>query len=293
MKAFLFYIFYAFIWVVTLLPLRVLYLLSDFFFLILYYFPSYRRDVVAKNLRNSFPEKTEKERKIIARRYYRHLADLFVETLKTMHMSPKQIRRRFTFRNLDMLDKYYSEGRDIIAVCSHYNNWEWLCSVELSTPLKTLTIYKPLSNKHFARMMIRLREKYGAETAPMSSILKRILTHRKKKETTISAFIADQTPPQGEHVFWTTFLNQDTSFYLGAEKVAVALDMAVVFVHISKIRRGYYQAEPILISDNPRSEQPGTITERHIRELERIIKEQPEYWLWSHRRWKHKRPENE
>jgi len=293
MKAFLFYIFYAFIWVVTLLPLRALYLLSDFFFLILYYFPSYRRDVVAKNLKNSFPEKSEKERNEIARRFYRHLADLFVETLKAIHMSPKQIRKRFIFKDPVLVEKFYAEGRDIIAVCSHYNNWEWLSSGQLTLPLQTITIYKPLSNKNFDRMMVRLRSKYGAETAPMSSILKRILTHRKKKETTISAFIADQTPPQGEHVHWTTFLNQDTSFYLGAEKIAVALDMAVVFVHIKKIKRGYYEAETVLITDNPKNEQPGVITERHIRELEKVIMEKPEYWLWSHRRWKHKRPENE
>ena len=293
MKAFLFYIFYAFIWVVTLLPLRALYLLSDFFFLILYYFPSYRRDVVAKNLKNSFPEQSEKERNEIARRFYRHLADLFVETLKAIHMSPKQIRKRFIFKDPVLVEKFYAEGRDIIAVCSHYNNWEWLSSGQLTLPLQTITIYKPLSNKNFDRMMVRLRSKYGAETAPMSSILKRILTHRKKKETTISAFIADQTPPQGEHVHWTTFLNQDTSFYLGAEKIAVALDMAVVFVHIKKIKRGYYEAETVLITDNPKNEQPGVITERHIRELEKVIMEKPEYWLWSHRRWKHKRPENE
>jgi len=293
MKAFLFYIFYAFIWVVTLLPLRALYLLSDFFFLILYYFPSYRRDVVAKNLKNSFPEKSEKERNEIARRFYRHLADLFVETLKAIHMSPKQIRKRFIFKDPVLVEKFYAEGRDIIAVCSHYNNWEWLSSGQLTLPLQTITIYKPLSNKNFDRMMVRLRSKYGAETAPMSSILKRILTHRKKKETTISAFIADQTPPQGEHVHWTTFLNQDTSFYLGAEKIAIALDMAVVFVHIKKIKRGYYEAETVLITDNPKNEQPGVITERHIRELEKVIMEKPEYWLWSHRRWKHKRPENE
>ncbi|HNX67334.1 MAG TPA: lysophospholipid acyltransferase family protein [Bacteroidales bacterium] len=293
MKRILFYIFYAFIYIITLLPLRILYIFSDLMFVLLYYFPSYRRKIVADNLKNSFPEKSEKERKIIARRYYRHMADIIIETIKEMHLSKRQVQKRFRIQNPELYEKYYAQGRDVLAVCSHYNNWEWLSSFVLSSKLKCITAYKPLSNKFFDRMMLDIRSKYGTETAPTSAVLKRIVKYRMQKMPTISAFIADQTPPKGEHVHWTTFLNQDTSFYIGTEKVAVMLDMVVVFIHIKKIKRGFYEAESIVITEHPKDEPPGAITEMHVRMLEKVIREEPEYWLWSHRRWKHKRPVND
>ena len=293
MQRILFYIFWIFNYLITLLPLKILYLFSDFLFLILYYFPSYRRNVVAKNLRNAFPEKSEEERKAMGRRFYRHMADLFIETLKVTHMSPKEMSRRFRFRDMTLLDRLYDEGRDVLAVCSHYNNWEWLSSMPLYTRFRALTIYKPLKNTYFDRFMINTRSMYGVEPAPMQNILKVLIKHRREKVQTVAAFIADQTPPKGEHVHWTTFLNQETAFYTGTEKVAVMLDMPVVFVHIIKVKRGYYEAEVSLISENPKSEEPGAITEKHIHLLEEVIKEKPEYWLWSHRRWKYKRPADE
>jgi len=294
MKGVIFYIFFFFNYIITLLPLRVLYIFSDFLYLLLYYFPSYRRDVVAKNLRNAFPEKSDYERKRIARRYYRHLADLFMETVKVTHISRKQILRRFRVTDMTLIDRLYTEGRDIIAVCSHYNNWEWLTSMSMALPFKVLTIYKPLTNKYFDRFMYNLRSKYDVEPAPMQSILRYLLKYRKENIKTISAFISDQTPPRGDtNVYWAEFLNQETSFYTGTEKVAVKLNMAVVFVHIKKVKRGYYEIEPILISENPKDEVQGAITEKYVKMLEEKIKEKPEYWLWSHRRWKYKRPVNE
>lgn len=294
MKGILYYIFFFFNYIITLLPLRVLYIFSDLLFLLLYYFPSYRRDVVAINLRNAFPEKSEDERKRIARRYYRHLADLFVETVKVTHISRKQILRRFRVTDMALIDRLFNKDRDIIAVCSHYNNWEWLTSMSLALPYKVLTIYKPLANKYFDRFMYNLRSKYDVEPAPMQSILRYLLKYRKENIKTISAFISDQTPPRGDtNVHWADFLNQETSFYTGTEKVAVKLNMAVVFVHITKVKRGYYEIEPILISENPKDEVQGSITEKYIKLLEEKIKEKPEFWLWSHRRWKYKRPVNE
>ena len=156
-----------------------------------------------------------------------------------------------------------------------------------------MTIYKPLKNKHFDRFMYALRSKYGVVPAPMQSILREMIKRRKTGELTVTAFIADQTPPPDEHTYWTSFLNQETGFFTGPEKVAVKLDMAVIFVHIIKVRRGYYEVETSMISENPKNEAPHAITERHVRKLEEIIKEQPEFWLWSHRRWKHKRAKND
>lgn len=284
-----FYIFFALNYVITLLPLRVLYIFSDIIFVLLFYFPSYRKKVVEANLRNAFPEKGKAELDRISRKYYRHLADLFTETLKVTHMSSREISRRFRFRDMTLIDRLYGEGRDIVAVCSHYNNWEWLSSMPLNSGYTGMTIYKPLKNKYFDKLMYDLRSKYGVVASPMQSILREMIKRRKNGELTVTAFIADQTPPPDEHTYWTSFLNQETGFFTGPEKVAVKLDMAVIFVHIIKFRRGYYEVEASLISESPKNETPFAITEKHVRKLEEIIREQPEFWLWSHRRWKHKR----
>lgn len=290
MKGIAFYIFYGINYLITLFPLRALYLSSDIFFLILYYVAGYRRKVVATNLRNSFPEKSEAERKIIERRFYRHLSDLFVETLKATHMSPKQISKRFKVRDWTLGERLCREGKDAIFVCSHYNNWEWASSLPLTSSYTGMTVYKPLKNKYFDQFFLNLRTKYGVIASPMQHILRDLVTLRKKNIRTGTAFIADQTPPLNENVYWTTFLNQDTDFYRGAEKVAILLDMAVIYLNVIKVKRGYYEVEIKLITEHPREEKPDFITARTVEILEEIIRDKPEYWLWSHRRWKHKKP---
>jgi len=290
MKAIGFYIFYGINYLITMLPLRVLYLFSDLFYLVLYYLAGYRRKVVAANLRNAFPEKSEVERKKIERRFYRHLADLFVETLKATHMSPEQISRRFAVRDVSDFDRLYKDGRSVIALCSHYSNWEWFSAVQLATPFRVLVIYKPLKNKHFDQFILNLRTKYGTWVSPMQNILRDLIKFRNEKILTISGFIADQTPPPDEHAYWTTFLNQETGFFRGAEKLALKYDLPVIFVNITKLKRGYYELVFELMTDHPGKESPDFITTRYAEMLEAVIREKPEYWLWSHRRWKYKKP---
>jgi KDO2-lipid IV(A) lauroyltransferase len=290
MKAIGFYIFFGINYLITLLPLRVLYLFSDLFYLVLYYLAGYRRKVVASNLRNAFPEKSEAERKKIERRFYRHLCDLIVETLKATHMSPGQISRRFAVRDLSGLNRLHREGRSVIALCSHHNNFEWFSAMSLVIPFKLLSTYKPLSNKYFDQFMLTLRTKYGALTSPMQNILRDLIKFRNDKILTVSGFIADQTPPPDEHAYWTTFLNQETGFFRGAEKLALKYDMPVIFVKVTKIKRGYYEVAFELMTDHPGKEAPGFITSRYAEMLEAVIREKPEYWLWSHRRWKYKKP---
>jgi KDO2-lipid IV(A) lauroyltransferase len=256
----------------------------------MYYIAGYRRKVVAANLRNAFPEKSEAERKEIERRFYKHLCDLFVETLKITHMSPGQISRRIIVRDLSGVDRLYSEGKSLIALTSHYNNWEWFSAVPLVIPYKVLSIYKPLTNKYFDQFILSLRTKFGMLVSPMQNILRDLIKYRNEKILTISGFIADQTPPPDEHAYWTTFLNQETGFFRGAEKLAVKYDIPVIFVNTTKIKRGYYEVAFEIITDHPVKEAPGFITSRYAEMLEGVIKEKPEYWLWSHRRWKYKKP---
>jgi KDO2-lipid IV(A) lauroyltransferase len=290
MRAIVYYIFYGIIWIITLLPLRILYVFSDFIFLLLYYFPSYRRKVVATNIKNSFPEKSEKERKSIERKFYKHLADLFIETFKLPHMSEAEQKIRFTYSNLEIIHKLKDEKRDIIAVLGHYNNWEWPTLLPQYMRYKIVIIYKPLNNKYFNTFINTQRSKYGIILTPMSMIIREILNYKKNNINTLSVFLADQSPPKSEIKYWTTFLNQDTPIYLGTEKIAAKYDMAVVYFHIQKIKRGHYNLKIDLLFDHTAGLPEYTVTEAHVRKMEEVIREQPEYWLWSHRRWKHKRP---
>ena len=245
---------------------------------------------MAENLRNSFPEKSPEELKKIGKKFYRHLADLMVEILKLTHMSKAQSLRRMPITNADLLERLYAEGRDVVAVIGHYNNWEWLKSLIFHSRFQTVSIYKPLQDKRFDKFLLNLRNREGMILTPMSMIVREILEARKAGRRSIYSFITDQTPPKGDIKYWTKFMNQDTPVYLGVEKIASKYDMAVVFFNVQKIRRGYYQYTAELLFEHTSGLPEHVITEKHVRRLEEIICEKPEYWIWSHRRWKHKKP---
>ncbi len=290
MAALTYYLFFGFNWIITLLPLRILYFISDILYLLLYYFPTYRKKIVETNLKNSFPEKSRKELETIEKKFYRHLADLFIETFKLTHMSKTQLMRRCTVSNIEILDKLLEQKRDVAAVLGHYNNWEWLTILPVYSDYKLVSIYKPLQNKYFDGFINSLRTKFGMVLTPMSIIIREIINDRRNNINTLSAFLSDQIPVKSEIRFWTNFLNQDTPVYLGTEKIAAKYDMAVVFFNLQKIRRGYYNLDIELLFEHAAGLPQHIITEKHVKRLEEIITEKPEYWIWSHRRWKHKRP---
>ncbi len=293
MSAISYYLFYAANWVMTLLPLRVLYIFSDFIYLIFCYVARYRKNVIRTNLKNAFPEKSEEEIMAINKKFYRHLSDLFIETLKLTHMSSRQLKRRFIVENPELLDNLKAQGRDIVAITGHYNNWEWMAGIPLYTDYKCISIYKPLKNKYFNGFINILRGKHGMNLTPMSLIIREFIKNKNEGINTLSAFIADQIPARGDINYWTNFLNQETAVYLGAEKIAVKYNMAVVFFNLQKPKRGHYRLKMELLTDDPRSLKEYVITEMHVKRLDEIIKEKPEFWIWSHRRWKHKREHNE
>ena len=290
MAAIGYYLFYGINWIITLLPLPVLYIFSDFLYLVLYYVVSYRRKVVATNLKNSFPEKTDKELKIIEKKFYRHLSDIIIETFKSTHMTRTNQKKRFTYSNLEIIDKLREEKRDIIAIMGHYNNWEWPTLLPYYLKYKTIIIYKPLQNKYFNRFINNHRSEHGIVLTPTSQVIREIINCRKNDINTVSVFISDQIPSKGDIKYWTTFLNQDTAVFTGAGKIASKYDMAIVFFHVQKVKRGYYNLNIELLFDHTEGLSEEVITEKHVRRLEEIIKEKPEYWIWSHRRWKHKKP---
>lgn len=290
-KTFLSYIVYGFIWLISLLPLCVLYLFSDIIYFVLYYIVGYRRKVVETNLKNSFPEKSEEELKVIRKKFYHHLCDLSIETFKLLNMSQKSVKKRCRYNNADVVNKYFDEGKNVMIVLGHYGNFEWLCCFSLfnSRPV-FLPLYKPLHNKVLDKMYIKIRSSFGAIPVPKNESLRAMMKYSRQGDPTMTCFIADQTPNKHNLNYWTNFLNQDTPVLEGTGRIAHKMGQVVVFARMRKIKRGYYEVDMYPICEDPKNTSAEEITERHTRELEKMIMEDPEYWLWSHKRWKHKRP---
>jgi len=284
--------FYGFCWLLALLPLRCLYLISDFFFVLLYYIVRYRRKVVTKNLRNSFPEKTEKERQQIARKFYRFLCDMFIETIKLIHIDTPQMRRRIHYINTELFEEFYRKGKQLFVAAGHYGNWEWVTTLPGSISYHHATLYQPLENKVFDKFYYNLRTKSGGDLIPSNEAIRAIVKYHQEKRLTLLGFISDQSPPRNAIHYWTTFLNQETPIHLGIEKLAKRYNAAVFYYEIRRIKRGYYEVEPTLICENAAETADMEITNKHVQLLEQTIRRDPPYWLWSHRRWKHKRIKN-
>lgn len=289
MQAILFYLAYFFIYLIALLPFRLLYGLSDVLFHLLW-LTGYRQEVVMTNLRNSFPEKSEKEIRQLCKRYYRYLCDLILETFKTLTMTEKEAMERCVFHKAAWLDKLHEEGKSIIIVMGHYGNWEWAGpSFTLNNPYQLVVIYRPLSNPYFERMMTKMRTKFGTKISPANNALRDMVAMR--KQITATAFIADQTAFP-EFAYWTTFLNQDTAVFTGPEKIAKKFNYPVVYMNVRRTRRGYYEITPELQFLDPSKAGENEILEVFTRRLEQEINQEPTTWLWSHKRWKHKRNQN-
>jgi KDO2-lipid IV(A) lauroyltransferase len=213
-------------------------------------------------------------------------------TLKLTHIGNRELKKRFVFTNPELIIKLKNEGRNIVAICGHYCNWEWMSLITLYTDIKCVTVYKPLNNKLFDKFINDLRSKHGFVLTPMSNIVREINNDRTKGIKAVYAFIADQTPAKIDINFWTKFLGQDTPVYLGPEKIAEKYDMTVVFFHNQKTIRGHYSVTMEVLFENTAGLPEHTVTQAHVQRLEELIREKPEFWMWSHRRWKHKKEQN-
>ncbi len=289
MNAIIFYAVRPILMLVASLPFRALYVVSDVMSL-LFRAIGYRRKVILTNLRTSFPEKSETEIRAIANAYYRHMCDVIVESLKAMKMDEAETREHSIMRQYEWLNRLYNENRSIILVTGHFGNWEWASSCfMLNTPYDLGVIYRPLSNVHFDKLVQRMRSRFGIKIIAEGRTLREMAAAR--QTVTATAFVADQSAPR-DHAYWTTFLNQDTSIYTGPEKLAKKFNFPVVFVNMHKIRRGYYEMVAELLCEHPAETEEGAISEMFARRLEKDIISAPATWLWSHKRWKHKRPDD-
>ena len=271
------------------LPFWLLYLKSDVFYFVVYHLARYRRKVVRENLLRSFPDKPHKEIKAIEKRFYRNLCDQFVEAPKMMRMGPDGYRSRIAFSNPELAQQLYGQQKNIFFAIPHSGNWEWFGKLIPSlSPHKGLAIYKKVQNAAFERLMLEMRTKdCPLEMVESNFALKRLAQLRGELNAVL--MMADQSPRGVESDYWTEFLHQDTCWFTGLERIAKMLDYAVVFVDMRRQGRGRYEVRFDLVTDDPKSMAKGELMERYVRSVEQFINDNPDNWLWSHRRWKHQR----
>ena len=292
MSVVFYYIVLPFIYLLSALPFRALYTLSNGMYVFLYHIMGYRKKVVITNLKNSFPEKTEEEINTICKQYYSYLCDLFLETFKTLTISKKSMLKHCYFHPdaQKLFDRLADENKSVILVLGHLGNWEWAGNTfSLCCRHQLCVIYHPLRNKQFDGLMYKMRSHFGTKLIAKKDTFRTMLAQ--KGELNVTAFIADQTPFP-ENAYWVRFLNQDTPVFKGTEIIAKKINYPVVYVNVDRIKRGYYELNAEMLCEDPAATADEEITLMHTRRLEQDIIARPETWLWSHKRWKHKRVTN-
>jgi KDO2-lipid IV(A) lauroyltransferase len=286
-------LYYLIVFPLSKLPLWLTYRVSDFFYVLLITVLPYRRKVIEGNLQRSFPDRSPREIRRLRNRFYRHFADLLMEGVKNLGISEKELRKRFVIRNPELMQELYDRGQSVLLVSAHYMNWEWMITGQsLFFPHQAVGIGMPLSSGFWDKKINALRSRFGMHVIHSKIVKPTFDDYRQRHLPTATLVLADQSPGDSLKSYWTTFLHQETAVLFGAEQLAHTYDQAVVFYLPKRLRRGYYEIDLQLITDEPRTMKWGAITEQHVRLLEQRILAEPQYWLWSHKRWKRTVPED-
>lgn len=287
----MFWFLYGIIRLLSLLPFKVIYLISDCLFPFVYYLARYRRKVVRKNLVSAFPEKDMAGIVKIEKRFYRFFIDMMLETIKEISANTESMKQRMTFGNMDLIYRHQKEGRSVMLMMAHYCNWEWNTVFCLDSPenYKGYPIYQRLTDSRFDKLMLRLRSRFGAITIEKDDLFREMVKMRQEGIHGIFGMISDQSPMAKYIRYRMPFLNQDTPVFLGTEQLARRFDYPVYYLNVKRIKRGFYHAEIEPVCLNPSQTSDYEITTLFMQRLEKSIHEQPEYWLWTHNRWKHAR----
>jgi len=280
-------------YLLSLLPLRVHYIISDGLYLLIYYVIGYRRKVVRENLTTAFPEKEEDEILYIERDFYHFFCDYIAESVKLMTISPENLRKRMVFKGTELIDEVVESGQSCAVYLGHYGNWEWVTSLPLWVTPKAQCgqIYHPIENPEFDRLFLRLRQRLGAVCIPMQDTLRRIIEFRRDNQPVVIGYISDQKPHWVNIHHWVDFLHHDTPVLTGTERIAKKVNHAVFYLDVRLLQRGYYEAEFKLITRTPQQLSDYALTDAYFSLLERSILRAPGFWLWSHNRWARTREE--
>ncbi|QQS27674.1 MAG: lipid A biosynthesis acyltransferase [Sphingobacteriales bacterium] len=277
------------VFIISRIPFPLLYGVSDILRFLMFHVFGYRKKIVLANLRRCFPAKTEIEIQNIAWKFYRNFCDITLESIKTFHLSAKEIKKRANFLSTGLANDLYERNQSFIAICAHYANWEWCAAVGLYARQKAITIFRPLANPYINAYGLKSRETFGMKFVPNHQTSLTFEQHR--HQTIAVTFLADQNPGSIKKAYWVKYFDQDTACPYGPEKHAHNNNLPVYYVRVERIKRGYYNIELIPLAENPKDYAEGEITQKYMSLLEQIVKNKPEDWLWTHRRWKHKKPE--
>ena len=287
MQLLVFILVYPFLWVISILPHRMFYGFSDFVFFLVYHVVGYRKDVVRNNLELVFPDKSAQDISRIQKEFYRHMCDMFLEMVKTMNLSKEAVKKKYRITNIEVFQEI-EKTKSILIVCSHYANWEWNVSINNYVQSKGYAVYQRISNKYFDAFIRKTRAKWNTELITQRETVKTVVSNHQKGIRAGYGMVSDQSPQVHRTQYWKEFMGIKVPVFNGAETLARKLDLAVVFLKVSKVKRGYYEAEFIPITLAGKETAKNEITDRFLELTEQQINERPEHYLWTHRRWKHR-----
>lgn len=288
MQRLLYILVYPIWWGISILPMPILYILSDIFFFLSYYVIGYRRKVVKENLALTLPDKSDKERKQIAKEFYVHLCDILVETVKSLTISEKEISRRFKFENPELLQELYNQDKSVLLMCGHYASWEWSGILTKHMPYKGIAVYKQLRNPNFDRLVKKIRGKFGAEIISNKQIVTKLFRMHRDNQKSLTLILSDQTPKLTDYKHVDTFMGVRVPVFVGSEELVKRLGHIPVYLHVEKVKRGHYSARFIPLTMEPKKIPDYGITRMFLDEIEKQIYKEPAFYLWSHKRWKHR-----
>lgn len=288
MQFIVFILAYPVLWVISILPMRALYVISDMSYLFLYYIIGYRKKVVRNNLELCFPKKNKRELRDLEKKSFRHFTDVFMEFVKSFSITEKELSQRLTLTNPEILDKYYDANKSVVFISGHYANWEWVpFIVESRLNYHLNVVYKKLANNHFDKLVRRTRKKFGVSVFSTNDFYPEILRNLKNNKIGAYGFIADQSPKWNKVKYWGNFMDIEIPVITGPESIAKKLDLPVFYFKTERVRRGVYECSFVLLEENPKQAAPYEITNKSTKELEKQIRKAPEFYFWTHKRFKH------
>lgn len=282
-------IIYPFLWIISILPFKLLYLFSDLVYIFVYHVFGYRKKTVLTNLNLCFPNKTDTELKIITKKFYHHLCDMILESIKSITISEVEIKKRYVFTNVEEIHELEKENKSIVLFMGHYASWEWIFILQRHINHKGYAVYKELSNKYFDALVKRIRAKYDSYLITTKETFPILTKAKENNELTLNGFAFDQSPKLNRAAYWQHFMGVNVPVHVGGEILAKRLDMATLFLKVKKVKRGYYEATFLDIIKEVNNIEDYKITDASLKRVEEQIREAPEYYLWTHKRWKHAR----
>lgn len=289
MQFLVFIIAFPLLWLISILPFRLFYFLSDIIYVIVYYIVGYRKTTVRENLAMALPHLSDAERKIIEKKSYQHLCDMFLEMVKTLTISSEEMNKRFLITNIELIKEYEKKEKSIMLLASHYASWEWLITLNQKISYQGIGVYKKIANNYFDKLVRDIRSKYNTQLIVTSKTIPLISQNQKEKKLSVYGLVSDQSPKMNRIFHWETFMGIEVPVHTGPEMLSKKYDLNVIFAKVKKVKRGYYEATLIPITDDAKSIPNFEITHRYIQEVEKQIHEAPEYYFWTHKRWKHRK----